>query len=212
MSDTIKVLLADDHPLVLDGIIARIEAEDDIRVLGKACNGLELLKLIPLEKPDVVLMDLNMPVMNGLEATKEIKQNCPEVRVLILSMHANREYIMQLMHAGASGYVLKDVASDELLQAIRTVAMGDTHFSAGAADLIFNKPDKSQNQGPLTKREEMVLKQLADGQNNRQIAKQLDISIRTVEKHRQNIKTKLDIHTSSGLIRYAVEHDLAQLG
>ena len=211
MSDVIRVMLADDHPLVLDGIIARIDGEENIQVVGKASNGTELINQLDACKPDVVLLDLNMPVMNGFEATQAIRAGYPDIRILILSMHAKREYIMQLMQAGASGYVLKDVSSDELINAIKTVYQGNTHFSSGAAESLFGNNATGQGDGPLTRREETVLKLLADGKNNKQIARELDISTRTVEKHRQNIKSKLNIQTSSGLIRYAIEHNLVGL-
>ncbi|MES9898359.1 MAG: response regulator transcription factor [Sedimenticola sp.] len=203
----IRVILVDDHRLVLDGIMARLESVEDIEVVGQAGNGAEAIEQVAEKQPDVVLMDLAMPVMNGLEATKILHKDYPETRILILSMHDSREYIVQLMEAGASGYVLKDVSCDELVNAIRTVDQGNTHFSAGASQSLF-----CRSEDVLTQREESVLKLLAEGNNNKQIARLLDISVRTVEKHRQNIKAKLDITTTSGLIRYAIEHNLGGLG
>ncbi|MES9857941.1 MAG: response regulator transcription factor [Sedimenticola sp.] len=206
-AELIKVVLVDDHRLVLDGIMARLESVEDIEVVGQASNGEEAITAVADKAPDVVLMDLAMPLMNGLEATQHLHRDYPDTRVLILSMHDSREYIVQLMEAGASGYVLKDVSCDELVNAIRTVHQGNTHFSAGASQSLFGNRNAR-----LTQREEGVLRLLAEGYNNKQIAQQLDISVRTVEKHRQNIKTKLDITTTSGLIRYAIEYNLGGLG
>ena len=209
---TIKVLLVDDHPLVLDGIQARLEEVPGIRVVGQAHNGQEALEQANRLAPDVVLMDVSMPVMNGLEATRRFNSDYPAVKVLILSMHDNKEYILQLMQSGASGYILKDVSSDELIKAIETVFLGNTYFSQSASQTLFNnfETHRPQTQN-LTKREETVLKLLAEGKSNKAIANDLKISVRTVETHRQNIKNKLDIHTAAGLAKYAIEHNLVQL-
>ncbi|GGC01324.1 DNA-binding response regulator [Marinobacterium zhoushanense] len=216
MSDTpIKVILVDDHPLVLDGIRARLEDEPGISVVGEACNGQQAVDKARELKPDVMLMDVSMPVMNGFEATRELRQSCPEVRVLILSMHDNREYILQLIQSGASGYILKDVSSEEMVKAIETVHQGGTYFSSGASQTLFSRFDEpvsaAQDSGVLTRRELTVLKLLAEGRNNKEIARELDISVRTVETHRQNIKSKLNIQTAAGLVRYAIEHNLVQI-
>ncbi|MFC6673007.1 response regulator transcription factor [Marinobacterium aestuariivivens] len=213
----IRVLLADDHPLVLEGISARLQGEPHLEVVGTACNGREALEQAERLQPDVALMDVSMPVMNGLEATQAFRTRFPSIRVLILSMHDNREYILQLIRSGASGYILKDVSSDELIRAIETVHQGGTYFSAGASQSLFAReealvaaPD-TPDETPLTPREETVLRLLAEGGSNKDIARRLGISVRTVESHRQNIKTKLDIQTAAGLTRYAIEHGLAEL-
>lgn len=216
MNDTpIKVILVDDHPLVLDGIRARLEDEPGIDVVGEACNGQQAVEKAQALKPDVMLMDVSMPVMNGFEATRELHERCPEVRVLILSMHDNREYILQLIQSGASGYILKDVSSEEMVKAIETVHQGGTYFSSGASQTLFSRFDEpvstAQDSGVLTRRELTVLKLLAEGRNNKEIARELDISVRTVETHRQNIKSKLNIQTAAGLVRYAIEHNLVQI-
>lgn len=207
----INILLVDDHPLVRDGIRARLESEEGVSVIGEAQNGQEALDFVAQRAPDVALMDVSMPVMNGLDATKIFKEQHPEVRVLILSMHDSREYILQLIQSGASGYILKDVSSDELIKAIETVHQGGTYFSSGASQSLFSA-DQPQTQTEevvtLTPREATVLKQLAEGKSNKEIARILDISVRTVETHRQNIKQKLNIHTAAGLARYAIEKGL----
>lgn len=210
------MLLVDDHPLVIDGIQARLEDEGSIEVVGRGGNGQEAIALCAELQPDVVLMDISMPVMNGLEATRVLSEQAPAVRVLILSMHDNREYMVQLIQAGAKGYILKDVTAAEMVKAVETVYHGGTYFSASASQTLFSSFDtptagEPQVDPQLTQRERTVLKLLAEGNNNKEIARLLSISVRTVETHRQNIKAKLDIHTAAGLTRYAIEHNLVQL-
>ena len=217
MSDRkIRVLLVDDHPLVLDGINARLEGESSLEVVGSACNGKEALTQAEQVKPDVVLMDISMPVMNGFEAAECFRDQQPDVRVLILSMHDDREYIVKLIQCGASGYVLKDVSSTELIAAIETVYRGGTYFSSGASQSLFSQFNQEPLQSAepeeeaLTEREKDVLKLLAEGGSNKDVARKLDISVRTVETHRQNIKHKLNIQTAAGLARYAIEHHIVE--
>ena len=209
----IRILLVDDHPLVLDGINARLEDEAGIEVVGQANNGKEALLKAREVGPDVVLMDVSMPVMSGFEATRHFKAELPDIHVLILSMHDDHEYIHKLMQAGASGYVLKDVSSDELIEAIESVHRGNTYFSSGASQCLSSdsKGDSSIDESLLTRREETVLRLIAEGQCNKDIARSLNISVRTVETHRLNIKNKLDIHTAAGLTKYAIEYGLVSL-
>lgn len=213
-TEKIRIVLVDDHPLVLEGIIARLENEPSLEVVGSANDGAQALTLIAEVLPDVVLMDISMPTMTGFEATERLRAEQPGVRVLILSMHESREYILKLIQCGAAGYVLKDVSSNELITAIKTVYSGATYFSAGASQSLFSQPDfrssapASEAKEALTCREQEVLRLLAQGASNKAVARQLDISVRTVETHRQNIKTKLDIQTAAGLVRYAIEHNL----
>nr|WP_320135726.1 response regulator transcription factor [uncultured Amphritea sp.] len=210
----IRVVLVDDHALVQEGIIARLENESSLVVVGAASNGAEALPLVAELKPDVVLMDISMPVMNGFEATERLHAEQPDVRVLILTMHESREYILKLIQCGAAGYVLKDVSASELVNAIKTVYSGATYFSAGVSQSLFSQPDlklqsdEAPQQDSLTCRETEVLRLLADGASNKEVARQLDISVRTAETHRQNIKNKLDLHTAAGLVRYAIDHQL----
>ena len=212
----IKVLLVDDHPLVLDGISARLEGNENLDVIGTAGNGQEALDKALALKPDVVLMDISMPVLNGLEASARFRDEQPDVKVLILSMHDNREYIVKMIQNGAAGYVLKDVSSDELINAIETIYQGGTYFSAGASHTLFSQfsetPEpEAEPVNVLTRREETVLKLLAEGLCNKDVARQLNISVRTVETHRQNIKSKLNITTAAGLTRFAIEQKLITL-
>ena len=208
MIKKIRVLLADDHMLVIDGLQARLELEENIDIIDTAANGLEALQKSYQSHPDLVLMDVSMPVLNGLEAVKRFKAELPDIKILMLSMHHDKEYILSLIQSGANGYVLKDVSSEELVQAINTVYQGGTYFSSGASDILFSATPNPKSHEELSKRELVVLKELANGLSNKEIAQALSISVRTVETHRQNIKNKLDIHTSAGLIKYALEHHL----
>lgn len=213
----IRVLLVDDHPLVLDGIMARLETVASITVVGQAHNGREALQRAEQLTPDVVLMDVSMPVMNGLEALAEFRLRFPGIQVLMLSMHENREYILQVMQAGARGYILKDVSAQELVSAVEAVAIGNSYLSQSASQALFGSAaapaaDTLTSTAVLTPREVVVLKLLAAGNSNKVIANGLNISVRTVETHRQNIKNKLDIHTAAGLARYAIEQGLVPRG
>jgi len=209
----IKVLLVDDHVLVLDGLVARLQLESHIEIMGTAKNGEEALQKAQQLAPDVVLMDVSMPVLGGIEAAKRFREELPRIKVLMLSMHHDREYILPLVQSGASGYVLKDVSVNELIMAIDTVFQGGTYFSAGASQSLFTMPDKSPDALPsanesLTRRELDVLIALTSGHANKEVARRLNISVRTVETHRQNLKNKLDIHTLAGLTKYAIEQGL----
>lgn len=210
MLTPIRLLIVDDHLLLRDGIAAILQQEPDIAVVGHAQNGREALDQIAQLNPDVVLMDIAMPVMDGLQATQLIKEKWPEVRVLILSMHDEPEYIRKIMKVGASGYVLKDVSSDELLRAIATVHQHGTYFSSGVSRHLFPATgmDAADIEAPLTARETEVLKLIATGLCNKDISRTLEISIRTVESHRQNLRNKLGIQTTAGLTHYAIEHRL----
>ncbi|WP_417782544.1 response regulator [Terasakiella pusilla] len=210
LSETkIRVLLVDDHPLVLDGIRSRIEQDETIVVIGEGANGEEALVLAAERNPDVVLMDISMPVLNGIAAAEKFAEQLPEIKLLMLTMHDNREYITKVLKAGAKGYILKDVPSNELVQAIKTVSEGKTYYSSGVTDILLNEGAKKEV--PLTDRERMILKLLAEGSSNKHVARELDISVRTVETHRRNIKRKLDVKTSAGLVKYAIESGIVEI-
>ncbi len=210
---SVRILLVDDHPLVLDGISARLEAEAGMLVVGQASNGKEALALAEKVTPDVVLMDITMPVMGGLEATECFRAAYPQIRVLILSMHDDQEYIVKMTQVGASGYILKDVSAKELVKAIEAVYLGNTYFSLAVPSSIAQADpgSKLEQESRLTQREETVLKLIAEGKCNKDVARSLDISVRTVETHRQNIKSKLKIQTAAGLTKYAIEYGLVKL-
>jgi len=206
---TIKVLLVDDHPLVLDGIRARLEEDDEITIVGEASNGEEALAMSAERKPDVVLMDINMPVMNGIEAAEKFASEQPDVRLLMLTMHDSREYITKVLKAGAKGYILKDVSSSEMMIAVKSVYQGRSYYSSGVTDILVNVGN--QTEVPLTDRERTILQLLAEGNSNKHVARELDISVRTVETHRRNIKRKLEVKTSAGLVKYAIENGIVEL-
>jgi len=203
-----RVLIVDDHPMVAEGIEAILETYDDIEVVGTLANGRELVEQIGTLAPDVVLLDLNMPEVNGLSATEMVLENQPDMRILILSMHDSPEYISTALNHGARGYILKDVPTDEIRNAIDTVMRGETFLCDGASAAMT--PTTADGREPLTNREQSVLLQLAQGKSNKQVAAELDISVRTVETHRKNIKRKLGISSTAGLTRYALEHGVLQ--
>lgn len=206
----IRVLLADDHLLVIDGIRSCLETYEHIDVVGEARTGLEALEKAEQLSPDVILMDINMPELNGLDATERLKERLPHIKVLILSMHDNHQYISSAMQNGARGFVLKDVPFQEVATAIEAVHRGGTYFSSGVSEILLSH--KSLDNGPLSTREQSVLLLLAEGKTNKHVARELDISIRTVETHRRNIKQKLDISSTAGLTRYAIEYGLIKPG
>ncbi len=206
----ISVLLADDHTVVRQGLRALLEAEGDIKVVAEAANGRQAVTLAKKVLPDVVLMDLAMPVLNGLEATRQILKNIPNIRVLVLTSYEDDDYVQQMVQAGVSGYLIKQTAADDLLQAIREVHQGRTFYSNEVAQRLRvmgalatdTGAAATGNAASLTPRESEVLQLIAEGFPNKRIASELNISIKTVEKHRQQVMNKLNIHDTAGLTRY----------
>lgn len=203
-----KVLIVDDHPMVAEGIQSILESYDDIRVVGTCNAAREAIDQLKTLDPDVILMDLNMPDMGGLTATEVILEQRPGTRILVLSMHDSPEYVSTALNHGAMGYVLKDVPTDEIKQAIDVVMSGERYLCTGARGSL--EPKDVAAREALTGREQTILLQLAQGKSNKQVAKSLDISVRTVETHRKNIKRKLGISSTAGLTRYALEHGVLQ--
>ncbi|MCE8006708.1 response regulator transcription factor [Aestuariivita sp.] len=203
----VKVMIVDDHPMVAEGIQSILETYDDIMIVGTLGNGQEAVDQIDTLAPDVILMDLNMPRLGGLSATEILLEKRPGTRILILSMHDSPEYISSALSHGAMGYVLKDVPTDEIKQAIDTVMGGRRYLCTGAEGSL--KPKEGAREA-LTGREQTILLQLAQGKSNKDVAEALDISVRTVETHRKNIKRKLGISSTAGLTRYALEHGVLQ--
>lgn len=203
---SIRVLLVDNHPLVLDGLKAVLETYEHIEVVGTAASATAGIDAAVATQPHVVLMDINMPQINGIDALELFREKQLSLRVLMLSMHDSREYISTSVMYGAAGYILKDVATEEIVAAIETVAAGGTYFSSGVRDVLME--GSSGRLKELTTREQDVLLLIARGKSNRDAALALDISERTMETHRKNIKRKLDIATTAGLIRYAVDNGL----
>lgn len=194
--------------MVAEGIQSILESYDDITVVGTLTNGREAIRQLDILNPDVVLMDLNMPEMGGLTATERALERRPGTRIVILSMHDNPEYIASALSHGAVGYLLKDVPTDEIKRAIDVVMGGERYLCTGAQGSIAPKVDTARE--ALTEREQTILLQLASGKSNKEVAQILDISVRTVETHRKNIKRKLGISSTAGLTRYAMEHGVLQ--
>jgi DNA-binding NarL/FixJ family response regulator len=203
MEKPVHIMLVDDHPLVRDGLRARLEAVPHFRVVAEAGSGLEALSIVDTAQVDLVLMDITMRDGSGIEATAKLGRSHPEIGVLILSMHDKLEYVSQAMQAGARGYVLKDAPGKDIVLAIDTVMAGGIYYSAPVARQLA-RPSTPDNQ--LTSREQEVLRHLANGESNKQIARALDLSVRTVETHRLNIKRKLGIEGQAELIKFAVQH------
>lgn len=203
----IKVLLIDNHPLVLDGLKAVLETFDHIEVVGTAGLAHAGLDIGRLTRPQVVLMDINMPKLSGIDAIELFRRELADARIVMLSMHESREYISSSVMHGASGYILKDVSTDEIVAAIETVAGGGTYFSSGVSDLLMERAAQDQV-NPLTPRERDILGLIVAGQSNREIAGALGITAATAETHRKNLKKKLGIATTAGLIRYALDHGI----
>lgn len=208
MTETIRVLIVDDHPMVAEGIQSILESFDDIKVVGTLGNGRDAVDQAARLQPDVILMDLNMPGLGGLSATELILERLPDTRILILSMHDSPEYISTALSHGAKGYVLKDVPTDEIKQAIDAVMRGERYLCTGAIGSLEPKEDAARE--ALTGREQTILLELAQGKSNKEVALALEISVRTVETHRKNIKRKLGISSTAGLTRYALEHGVLQ--
>lgn len=201
-------MIVDDHPLVAEGIQSILETYDDIHIVGTLSNGQEAIDQVATLKPDVILMDLNMPVINGLQATEIILERRPQTHILILSMHDSPEYISTALSHGAKGYLLKDVPTDDIKTAIDRVMCGERYMCTGA--VVSMTPKTHTDREALTSREQTILLHLAQGASNKEVALTLDISVRTVETHRKNIKRKLGISTTAGLTRYALEHGVLQ--
>lgn len=206
--DPIKVLLVDNHPLVLEGLKAILETYAHIDVVGAAPAARAALEIARRTNPDVVLMDINMPELNGLDAIELFKEEAPATKLLMLSMHDSREYISTSVMYGASGYILKDVSTEEIIEAIEKVAAGGTFFSTGVSEVLLERGPNAHKTKALTTREQAILLLIAAGKSNKDVAATLDISARTVETHRKNIKKKLAIATTAGLTRYAIENGL----
>jgi DNA-binding NarL/FixJ family response regulator len=199
----VHIMLVDDHPLVRDGLRARLEAVPHFRVVLEAGSGAEALAMADAARIDLVLMDITMRDGSGIDATAQLSRSHPDIAVLILSMHDKLEYVSQAMQAGARGYVLKDAPGKDIVLAIDTVMAGGIYYSAPVARQLA-RPAMPDNQ--LTSREQEVLRHIANGESNKQIARALDLSVRTVETHRLNIKRKLGIEGQAELIKFAVQH------
>ena len=208
----ITVLLAEDHDIVREGLRSLLELSGDFEVVGEAANGRQAVDLAQKFKPNVVVMDIAMPLLNGFEATRQILLTSPGTKVLVLSAHSDDEYVAHMAEVGASGYLVKQNSGQVLVHAVKEIASGRTYFSPSILKRVENAERKSRENGtasakpkrPLTSREAEVLQLVAEGAANKQVAAELGISIKTVEKHRQQLMDKLDIHDTAGLTRHAI--------
>ena len=212
---TAKVLLVDDHKIVREGLRALLEAESEFEVVGEAGDGREAIGLVPERRPDVVVMDISMPGLGGVEATRRIRAKEPDVKVLALSVHAEKQFVAGMLRAGASGYLLKTEAADELVLAIWTVLQGGRYVSPQLVDSnVENYVQQLIDEWKLpvlTSREREVLRLIAEGKKNRQIANELYMSQKTVDNQRQHIMQKLDLHNTADLTRYAIKEGISFL-
>lgn len=213
----IRLLLVDDHAVVRTGIRMLLDGESDIEIIGEAETASEALNQISKLGPDVILMDLGLPDMSGIDATRSIMQIAPETAVVALTIHEDEEYFFKMLDAGASGYVPKRAAPEELLTAIRVTAQGEVYLYPSLAKLLVKdylsqslQPKKQATLDGLTPRESEVLTLLADGASNQEIAEQLSISPKTVARHRENIMAKLNLHTRTELVKYAIRKGIIQ--
>lgn len=214
---SIKILLVDDHKIIREGIRSLLEKQPGMKVVAEADNGLTALQLVQKIVPDMVIMDIGMPDLNGIEATRQIVAKTPGVKVVALSMHLNKRFVVEMLKAGASGYLLKDCAFDELVQAIHAVVAHKTYLSPKIADTmikdyirLFPNIDFSVF-SILTPREREVLQLLAEGKSTKEIASFLQLSVKTIETYRQQIMEKLDIHSVAELTKYAIREGLTSL-
>lgn len=217
MTAKIRVLVADDHAIVREGVHQLLSQEPDIEVVGEAADGAQAVDLARKLRPDLVLMDIGMPGMNGLEATRVLKAEQPQTDVLVLTMQEGEDYFFRLLQAGASGYVLKGAGSAELLSAIRAVRQGGVYLNPTMTKKVLGDVLKRPEQAraasdPLTPREREVLKLIADGMTNREIADELVLSLSTVQTHRLHIMEKLNLHNRTELVKYAIRRGLIESG
>ena len=219
----IRVIVADDHVIVRRGIVSLISLNPDFEVVGEASNGRIAVELALIEDPDVVLMDISMPELNGLDATRLIRKKLPDLKILVLSAFDNEEYVAETLQSGANGYLLKNVSPDDLYSAVKAVYEGMAFFSPKISKIMLDGYLKrtmpgtniggdnefSAYVGPLTAREREILQLVAEGKSHQQIADLLYISVRTVDTHRNNIMKKLDLHDTASLVTYAIKHGIA---
>jgi two-component system response regulator NreC len=207
----IRILLADDHNIVRQGLKLILSAQDDLQVIGEAGTGAEAVAKATELKPDIVLMDVAMPEMNGIEATKRMVAAQPRLRVLVLSMHKEAVYVREILKAGARGYILKDAIDTELLTAVRSVARGDGYVSPAVSSALLTdfRKDVINPADLLSNREREVLKLIGQGKTNKEVATALNLSVYTVDSHRSKIMEKLNLHSTGELVRFAVKNGLA---
>jgi len=216
MAQDLQILIVEDHSIVREGLRALISNAPGLEVVGEAEDGCAAIKAFRRDKPDIVLMDLSMPKMNGLESIKQIKRIAQEARILVLTVHNTEEYVSEALKAGASGFIQKDCGSSELIHAIKCLSLGQTYLSPGISDVFVKSDLNSKSEPPqlatetLTDRERQILKLVGEGARNRDIAEYLFISQKTVEKHRANVMKKLHLHSVSAITAYCMQRGLIE--
>ena len=217
MDKKVRIVLAEDHTILREGLRALLSADPKFEIVGEAADGRQAVRAVEKLGPDLVMMDLSMPRMTGMDAIREIKKRCPETKIMVLTVHKTEEYLRTTLQAGANAYVLKDATRDELLMAIENVLKGKTYLSPGVSEKVIEgylegKESRlpGSTMGLLSPREREVLKLIAEGYKNKEIAVDLCISLKTVEKHRANLMKKLDLHNAAALTAYAIEQGLVE--
>lgn len=214
---TTKIIIADDHKMMRDGLRALIEKKPGFEIVAEAENGLKVLELVRKHLPELIIMDIGMPDINGIEATRKIISEYPDIKIIALSMHSDKRFITRMLEAGASGYLMKDCAFDELIQAIQSVLMNQMFISKSIANIIIKDHIKrlsetdSSGYSILTDREREVIQMLAEGNSTKEIASHLHLSVKTVETHRINIMKKLNLHSVAELTKYAIREGITTL-
>jgi two-component system response regulator NreC len=210
---SIRIAIADDHQMVFDGLTSILQNLEGVELKGQANNGREIIRLVENLKIDLVFMDIDMPEMDGIEATKQIKTHFPEVKIVILTMHDEQSLVKKLLEIGADGYILKNSSKTELEMAIRQIQSGKKHFSSEVTMILLEEESPAEVNAQLkqlTEREIEILKLISEGLSNKEIGDQLFISHRTVDTHRTNLMKKLDVHNVAGLIRFAIKNGLVE--
>jgi DNA-binding NarL/FixJ family response regulator len=217
MDKKVRIVLAEDHTILREGLRALLSADAKFEIVGEAADGRQAVRTVEKLGPDLVMMDLSMPRMTGMDAIREIKKRYPETKIIALTVHKTEEYLRTTLQAGANAYVLKDATRDELLMAIENVLQGKTYLSPGVSKKVIEgylegKESRlpSTTLGLLSPREREILKLIAEGYKNKEIAVDLCISLKTVEKHRANLMKKLDLHNAAALTAYAIEQGLVE--
>ena len=213
---SIRILLADDHGIIRQGLCSLLEKQPDMEVVGEAEDGQKALELVRQLVPDIVIMDVTMPNLNGIDATRQITKEFPKVKVLALSIHSNKRFVADMLRAGAAGYILKECLLEELIEAIRTITAGNIYFSSKITDVVVDDymdhlSEAIEPTKPLTDRERQVLQYIAEGRLVRDIAAQMHLSIKTIEFNRRQLMKKLKIHTIAALTKYAIREGLTSL-
>jgi DNA-binding NarL/FixJ family response regulator len=212
---SIRVLVADDHPVVRRGLSACLAQSTQVQVVGEACDGQDALRKAKQLSPDVVLLDIDMPLLNGLTVADMLRKENPSIKVLILSMHKDSDYVLRILQSGARGYVLKQAPTEEMLKAIELIHAGETYFSQDVARMALNQfvrgPGEGPHTGQVSAREREVLIAIAEGLSNKEIACRLGVGVRTIETHRERIMRKLNIHSVAGLTKFAISKGLVPL-